>query len=60
MNQIQSLPEQFTVRPLHDPVVESYGFPVIFVYTEIVLLPILGPSSVLCLRRLGAWGRHRT
>src|SRR6202012_1319878 len=44
-----------TVRRWHDPVVESCGFPVNSVYTETVLLPDLGPSSVLCLRRLGAW-----
>jgi hypothetical protein len=50
-----SLPERFTVRRWVDPVVEDRGFPVNSVYSETVLLPILGPSSVLCLRRLGSW-----
>ena len=31
------------------------GFPVNSVYTEAVLLPILGPASTLCLRRVGSW-----
>jgi hypothetical protein len=38
-----------------DPVVEALGFPVNSIYTETVLLPILGPSATLCLRRLSAW-----
>jgi hypothetical protein len=43
------------VRPLMDPVVEEHGFPVMSAYVETVVLPILGPTSVLLLRRLGAW-----
>jgi hypothetical protein len=38
-----------------DPVVERAGFPVSSLYTETVLLPVLGPSTTLCLRRLGGW-----
>ena len=52
---LASLPERFTVRRWADPVVDRWGFPVRSVYTETVLLPVLGPSSVLCLRRLGSW-----
>ncbi len=48
-------PEQFLVRRWADPLVEAHGFPVNSLYTETVLLPILGPSATLCLRRLGAW-----
>ena len=55
MSEIPSVTEQFSVRRWHDPIVEACGFPVNSIYTETVLLPILGPSSVLCLRRLGAW-----
>lgn len=46
-------PERFVLRPWADPVVEARGFLVASIYTEAVLLPILGPSTVLCLRRLG-------
>jgi hypothetical protein len=55
MSEIHSVTEQFSVRRWHDPIVEAFGFPVNSIYIETVLLPILGPSSVLCLRRLGAW-----
>lgn len=54
-----SMPERFVVRRWVDPLVEARGFPVGSVYTETVLLPILGPSSVLCLRRLGSWAASR-
>jgi hypothetical protein len=55
MPEIPLLPEQFYLRRWDDPVVEQLGFPVNSLYTEAVLLPILGPSATLCLRRLGAW-----
>jgi hypothetical protein len=48
-------PEHFPVHRWADPRVEAVGFPVNSIYTETVLLPILGPSSTLCLRRLAAW-----
>jgi len=48
-------PSRFVVRPLEDRVVQDHGFPVSSRYTETVLLPILGPSTTLCLRRLGSW-----
>ena len=47
------------VRRLTDPSVEGRGFSVRSLYTEAVLLPILGPASVLCLRRLGACAASR-
>ena len=47
--------ERFIVHRWDDPVVESLGFAVNSIYTETVLLPILGPSATWCLRRLGAW-----
>ena len=34
---------------------DLHGFPVTGVYCETVLLPILGPSCLLALRRIGAW-----
>ena len=48
-------PETVLVRRLLDPVVEAHGFPVAGVYFETLLLPVLGPSSVLLMRRLSAW-----
>jgi hypothetical protein len=54
MTEGSSLPERLFARRWVDPVVETRGFPVNSVYSETVLLPILGPSSVLCLRRLGS------
>jgi hypothetical protein len=53
--QTSGLPERFVVRPRPDPVAERLGFPVNSMYTEAVLLPILGPATTLCLRRVGAW-----
>lgn len=53
------VPERFVVRRWADPVVEARGFPVNSLYVEAVLLPVLGPSSVLCLRRLGSWAAAR-
>lgn len=47
-------PERFVLRPWADPAVEARGFGVASMYTEAVLLPILGPSTILCLRRLGS------
>jgi hypothetical protein len=55
MREIPFLPDQFYLRRWEDPVVEQLGFPVNSLYTEAVLLPILGPSATFCLRRLGAW-----
>jgi len=52
-------PERFALHPWADPVVEARGFPVTSIYTEAVLLPILGPSTVLCLRRLGSLAAGR-
>jgi len=52
-------PERFILRPWADPAVEAHGFPVTSIYTEAVLLPILGPSAVLCLRRLGSLAAGR-
>jgi len=52
-------PERFALRSWVDPAVEARGFPVTSMYTESVLLPILGPSSVLCLRRLGSLAAAR-
>ncbi len=46
-------PPRFVVRPWVDPVVEQHGFAVNSIYTETVILPILGPSTTFCLRRLG-------
>jgi len=54
-----AVPERFVLRPWTDPAVEARGFPVSSMYTEAVLLPILGPSSVLCLRRLGSLAAAR-
>jgi len=55
LNDMVSLPERLTVQRWADPVVEKWGFSVNSVYSEAVLLPILGPASVFCLRRLSAW-----
>lgn len=52
-------PERFILRPWVDRAVEAHGFPVTSIYTETVLLPILGPSAVLCLRRLGSLAAGR-
>ncbi len=52
-------PERFALRRWVDPVVEAHGFPVGSIYTETVLLPTLGPSTVLCLRRLGSLAAAR-
>ena len=52
-------PERFLLRPWVDQAVEACGFPVTSIYTEAILLPILGPSSVLCLRRLGSLATAR-
>lgn len=43
------------VRRLVDPLVDGSGFPVTSPYVETCLLQVLGPSSVLLLRRCGAW-----
>jgi len=51
--------ERFVLRPWAAPAVEAHGFPVTSIYTEAVLLPILGPPAVLCLRRLGSLAAGR-
>ena len=58
-SEVAAVPERFVVRPWIDPVVEARGVPVGSIYTETVLLPILGPSTLLCLRRLGALAAAR-
>jgi hypothetical protein len=55
MRVVPFLPEQFYLSRWDDPMVERLGFPVNSLYTEAVMLPILGPSATFCLRRLGAW-----
>lgn len=55
VTEVVAAPERFVVRRWVDPVVETLGFPVKSIYTETVLLPILGPSTTFCLRRLGSW-----
>lgn len=52
---IRSLPEQLTVVPLVDEVVEAHGYPVLHPYIEEHWTSVLGPTSILLLRRLGAW-----
>ncbi len=54
-SRMPSTPERFVAYRWRDPVVESLGFPVQHLYTETILLPVLGPSATWCLRRLGAW-----
>jgi len=54
-----AVPERFVLRPWTDVLVEARGFPVSSMYTEAVLLPILGPSSVLCPRRPGSLAAAR-
>lgn len=51
-------PDRFVVEAWQGPA-GGIGFPVKSLYTEAVLLPILGPSATLCLRRLGAWASAR-
>jgi hypothetical protein len=57
MLEIPFLPERFDLRLWDNPVLEQLSFPVNSLYTEVVLLPILGPSATFCLRRLGACRR---
>jgi hypothetical protein len=45
MPEISFLPEEFYLRRWDDPVLEQLGFPVNSLYTEAVLLAILGPSA---------------
>ena len=55
MRDLLTLPDEFVLRRWHDPMVDATGFRANSVYAETVLLPIIGPSSLLCLRRLSAW-----
>ena len=48
-------PDRFLLYRWADPAIERRGFPVNSIYTETVILPILGPSATLCLRRLSAF-----
>ena len=50
-----SFPERFVARRWADPLAEKFGFLVNSIYTEAIMLPILGPSACWCLRRLSAW-----
>lgn len=43
------------VRPLVDPLIERLGFSLNSAYVEGLWLPVLGPSTTWCLRRLGTW-----
>ncbi len=43
------------VVPLTDPVIDSVGRPVSDTYVETYWLPILGPSALWALRRIGGW-----
>ena len=55
MRDVLTVPDEFLLRGWHDPMVDATGFRANSVYAETVLLPIIGPSSLLCLRRLSAW-----
>jgi hypothetical protein len=45
----------FTIRPLHDSLVEAHGWPTASNDTLAFLCPILGPSSTIILHRLGGY-----
>ena len=47
--------EPFTVVRLHDDVIDAVGHPAAHPYVERFWLPIIGPSSVLALRRIARW-----
>ena len=47
--------EPFTVVRLHDTVIDAVGHPAAHPYVERFWLPIIGPSSVLALRRISRW-----
>jgi hypothetical protein len=40
---------------LTDPVIDKVGFPTGHAYVEIYWLPIIGPSALWALRRIGGW-----
>ena len=45
----------FTVRPLHDQLLELHGWPTASDATLVYLCPILGPSATVILHRLGGY-----
>jgi hypothetical protein len=45
----------FTIRPLHDSLVEAHGWPTASNDTLAFLCPILGPSATMILHRLGGY-----
>jgi len=47
--------EPFTVVRLHDDVIDAVGQTAAHPYVERFWLPIIGPSSVLALRRIAQW-----
>jgi hypothetical protein len=47
--------DAFVVQRLIDPAVPGHGFAVTSVYVESVVLPIVGPTSFVLLRRLAIW-----
>ena len=47
--------EPFTVVRLTDDVIDLVGHPATHTYVERFWLPIIGPSSVLALRRIAGW-----
>lgn len=47
--------EPFTVVRLHDDVIDAVGHHAAHPYVERYWLPIIGPSSVLALRRMALW-----
>ncbi|HVX18376.1 MAG TPA: hypothetical protein VHA73_10125 [Acidimicrobiales bacterium] len=51
----EQLPEQLTVTPWRDEVVEAHGYGPRSMYVEVCWLPTLGPSSTWLYRRLGSW-----
>jgi hypothetical protein len=47
--------EPFTVVRLHDEVIDAVGHSATHAYVERFWLPIIGPTSVLALRRIATW-----
>jgi hypothetical protein len=43
------------IEPLDDPVIDAVGYDARSPYVELFWLPILGPSSVLLMRRIADW-----
>lgn len=51
----RDLPEDLTIVPLVDPLVEAEGFHPRSFYIETCWLPIMRPTATLAYRRLGMW-----